>query len=240
MHAARRVTEQERRDAMEQRMDRWTFASSVSRLSSVRDGTMQTEPIVFVVDDDDSMRQGLASLIASAGLQVECFTSAQEFLLHRLPERPSCLVLDVRMPGPSGLDLQRVLSVAGRRLPIVFITAHDDVSMAVRAMKAGAVEFLPKPCRSEDLLHAVYQALQTDRLTRERQREVGIVQRRRNTLTVRERQVLDQIYSGRLNKQIAATLGVSENTIKAHRRHIMKKMGATTSAALLLMIQRLV
>jgi FixJ family two-component response regulator len=195
--------------------------------------------MVFVVDDDDSMREGLTSLIASDGLQVASFGSAQEFLLHPATARPSCLVLDVRMPGLSGLDLQRELATSGRDIPVVFITAHGDVATAVRAMKAGAVEFLPKPFRSEELLAAVHQALERDRLALEQRTLLAVIQQRRDSLTDRERQVMAQIAKGKLNKQVAAELGLSENTIKAHRRHIMRKMGAATFAELVLMIERL-
>jgi FixJ family two-component response regulator len=195
--------------------------------------------MVFVVDDDDSMREGLTSLIASDGLQVASFGSAQEFLQHPATARPSCLVLDVRMPGLSGLDLQRELATSGRDIPVVFITAHGDVATAVRAMKAGAVEFLPKPFRSEELLAAVHQALEQDRLALEQRTLLAVIQQRRDSLTDRERQVMAQIAKGKLNKQVAAELGLSENTIKAHRRHIMKKMGAATFAELVLMIERL-
>jgi FixJ family two-component response regulator len=200
---------------------------------------MQAQPVVFVVDDDTSMREGLDSLIASDGLQVECFASAQEFLLSPANEQPSCLVLDVRMPGLSGLDLQRQLATSGRRMPVVFITAHGDIPMAVRAMKAGAVEFLAKPFRSEELLGAIHQALEWDRLAIEQGAKLALIRERRDQLTDRERQVMEHIGRGKLNKQIAAELGVSENTIKVHRRHIMKKMSASTLTELVRIIDRL-
>jgi FixJ family two-component response regulator len=172
-------------------------------------------------------------------LRVVCFASAQEFLLHPVAMQPSCLVLDVRMPGVGGLELQHELVELGRQIPVVFITAHADIPTAVRAMKAGALEFLPKPFRSDELLAAIRQALERDRLALEQRTRMALIRERRDRLTDRERQVMVRIAGGRLNKQIAAELGVSENTIKAHRRHIMKKMGATTFAELILMIERL-
>jgi FixJ family two-component response regulator len=200
----------------------------------------QTEPIVFVIDDDASMRDALGALIASDGLRVVCFESAQEFLRHSAPDTlPSCLVLDVRMPGVGGLELQRKLVESGRQIPVVFITAHADIPTAVRAMKAGAMEFLPKPFRSDELLSAIRQALERDRKAVEQRTRLGLIRERRDRLTDRERQVMARIARGRLNKQIAAELGVSENTIKAHRHHIMKKMGAASFADLVLMIERL-
>ncbi len=202
-------------------------------------GLTQTEPVVFVVDDDASMREGLASLIASNGLRVECFASAQEFLRSSATAQPSCLVLDVRMPGLSGLELQRELAASDRHIPVIFITAHGDIPTAVRAMKAGAVEFLPKPFHGEDLLGAIQQALERDRRGIARQTELALIRKRWDRLTERERQVVVRIARGKLNKQIAAELGVSENTIKAHRHHIMRKMSASTFADLVLMIERL-
>ena len=199
----------------------------------------QAEPVVFVVDDDASVREGLSSLIASVGWRVECFASAQDFLRCPTNRQPSCLILDVRLPGLSGLDLQRELAVSGRHLPIIFITAHGDISMAVHAMKAGAVEFLPKPFRSEDLLEAIRQALEQDRHAIGQRTERALIRERLERLTDRERQVITRISQGKLNKQIAAELHVSENTVKAHRRHIMKKMGATTLPELVLMVVRL-
>jgi FixJ family two-component response regulator len=197
-----------------------------------------TEAVVFVVDDDVSMREALAGLIAANGLRVACFSSAQEFLLRPMDEAPACLVLDVRMPGVGGFELQRELAAAGREVPIIFITAHGDIPMAVRAMKAGAFEFLPKPIRGEDLLAAVEQALERDRRALAQRAEFARMRERRGRLTARERQVMERIGHGRLNKQIAAELGISENTIKAHRRHIMRKMGATNFAELVLMLER--
>lgn len=202
-------------------------------------GLTQTEPVVFVVDDDASMREGLASLIASNGLRVACFATAQEFLQSSVTAQPSCLVLDVRMPGLSGLDLQRELATSDRCIPVIFITAHGDIRTAVRAMKAGAVEFLPKPFHGDDLLAAIQQALERDRRGIAQRTELALIRKRWERLTGRERQVVVRIARGKLNKQIAAELGVSENTIKAHRHHIMKKMSAPTFAELVLMIERL-
>jgi FixJ family two-component response regulator len=199
----------------------------------------QTEPIVFVIDDDASMREALGTLIASDGLRVLCFASAHEFLRHPVGAQPSCLVLDVRMPGVGGLELQRELVQSGREIPVIFITAHADIATAVRAMKAGALEFLPKPFQSEELLSAIRHALERDRKAIEQRTRLALIRERRDRLSERERQVMVRISGGRLNKQIAAELGISENTIKAHRSHIMRKMGATTLAELLLMIERL-
>lgn len=185
------------------------------------------------------MREALAGLIAANGLRVECFPSAQEFLRHAQTGTPSCLVLDIRMPDVGGFELQHELAASGRDIPVIFITAHGDIPMAVRAMKAGAYEFLPKPFRSEDLLAAIAQALAHDQQARWRQTELGLLRKRRSRLTEREIQVMELIALGKLNKQIAAELGVSENTIKVHRRHIMKKMGAANFADLVRMIERL-
>jgi len=184
------------------------------------------------------MREALAGLIEASGLRVACFSSAQEFLLRPMDEAPACLVLDVRLPGGGGFDLQRELAAAGREMPIIFITAHADMSMAVRAMKAGAFEFLPKPIRAEDLLTAVWQALEGDRRALVQRAELVRMRERRGRLTARECQVMESIGHGRLNKQIAAELGISENTVKAHRRHIMSKMGARSFAELVLMLER--
>jgi FixJ family two-component response regulator len=191
------------------------------------------------VDDDVSMREALGGLISASGLRVECFASAQEFLRRRPSPGPSCVVLDVRMPGGGGFELQHELLASGRELPVIFITAHADIPMAVQAMKAGAFEFLAKPFRSEDLLAAIGQALERDRQERQRRAELASIRERRSRLTPRETQVLAGLARGKLNKQIASELGVSENTIKAHRRHLMKKMNAANFAELVLMIDRL-
>jgi FixJ family two-component response regulator len=194
-----------------------------------------------VVDDDVSMREALAGLIAANGLPVECYASAQEFL-QRSPARvlPACLVLDVRMPDVGGLELQRELVDLDRDIPVIFITAHGDIPTAVRAMKAGAFEFLPKPFRSEELLLAIRQALERDRQARLQRAEIAQIRERRSRLTPREVEVMSGIVRGRLSKQIAAELGVSENTVKVHRSHVMQKMQATNLAALALMLERLV
>lgn len=196
--------------------------------------------IVYVVDDDVSVREALASLIGSVALNVECFASPQEFLRRRKRDGPSCLVLDVRMPGVSGLDLQRELARMGQAIPIVFISAHGDIPMAVRAMKAGAVEFLAKPFRDEDLLDAIRQALDRDQAARARHAELAGVTSRYAQLTTRQRQIAAKIVEGRLNKQIAAELELSEHTIKIHRRRIMEKMGAANVASLVHLMEQLV
>jgi FixJ family two-component response regulator len=195
-------------------------------------------PTVFVIDDDASVREALASLLGSVALRVECFASAPEFLNRCGIEGPACLVLDVRMPGSSGLDLQRELAHAGQSIPIIFITAHGDIPMAVRAMKAGAVEFLTKPFRDEDLLDAIRHALDSDRSAKASRAELAGIRLRYGQLTARQRQIMKRIVEGKLNKQIAAELELSENTVKVHRRRIMARMGATNVAALVRMIER--
>lgn len=194
---------------------------------------------VFVVDDDASVREALASLLGSASIRVEVFASAREFLRHPRAEGPSCLVLDVSMPDLSGLDLQRELAAAAREIPIIFITAHGDVPTAVQAMKAGALEFLPKPFAEKALFDAIRHALERDRTDQARRAELAGLRERRERLTPREREVMAQIARGRRNKQIAAELGLSENTIKVHRHHIMEKMGAQTFGQLMQLIERL-
>lgn len=197
------------------------------------------DPIVFVVDDDLSVREALSSLIRSVGLRVETFASAQDFLRHQRPDATACLVLDVRMPGLSGLDLQRELAHAGERIPIIFITGHGDIPMSVRAMKAGAVEFLPKPFRDEDLLDAIREALERDQVARQQRAELAEIQDKYDTLTSREREVIVLIVKGMLNKQVAAELGITEITIKVHRRHILQKMRAKSLPALVRMVEKL-
>jgi FixJ family two-component response regulator len=193
-----------------------------------------------VIDDDVSMREALAGLIAANGLPVECYASAQAFLQQSPPSvLPACLVLDVRMPDVGGLELQRELVDLDRDIPVIFITAHGDIAMAVRAMKAGAFEFLPKPFRSEELLLTIRQALERDREARVHRAELALIRERRRRLTPREVEVMSGVVRGRLNKQIAAELGVSENTVKVHRSHVMQKMQATNLAALALMLERL-
>ena len=196
-------------------------------------------PIVFVVDDDPSVRRAIKRLIGSVGLQVELFASAQEFLQARHSEVPSCLVLDIRLPGISGLDFQRTLADADIHIPIIFVTAHGDIPMTVRAMKAGAVEFLTKPFRDQDLLDAVHVALERDRARRQQEAELGTLRKRLETLTPREREVLPLVVSGLLNKQIAAEIGTSETTVKVHRSQLMRKMGATSLAELVRLAERI-
>ena len=183
-------------------------------------------PTVFIVDDDRSMRQAVQDLVESVGLRAESFATGQEFLNRHLTSDPSCLVLDVRLPQMSGLDFQRRLNEIGMQIPIIFITAHGDVPMSVRALKSGAVEFLTKPFRDQDLLDAIQQALQRDREAREQQAEVHILDGRYQALTAREREVMGLVVSGMLNKQIASEIGASEATVKIHRGNVMQKMQA--------------
>jgi len=199
----------------------------------------ETDAMVFVVDDDASMRESLKNLIRSVGLRVELFASAQEFLRSERPDVPSCLVLDVRLPGLSGLDLQRRTSDAGMEVPIIFITGHGDIPMSVHAMKAGAIEFLTKPFRDQDLLDAIQQGLERDRKAREQLAAVEELRRRFASLTPRERAVMTRVVGGLLNKQIAAELGTSETTVKIHRHQVMQKMGAGSLPELVRMADRL-
>jgi FixJ family two-component response regulator len=196
-------------------------------------------PIVLVVDDDLSVREALSSLIRSVGLRVETFASAQEFLGFQRPDAPACLVLDVRMPGQSGLELQHELSRVNCQIPIIFITGHGDIPMTVRAMKAGAVDFLPKPFRDQDLLDAIALSLERDEATRRQRAELAEVQARYDTLTPREREVIDLIMRGMRNKQSAAELGITEITVKVHRHNAMHKMAARSVPALVGMVERL-
>jgi FixJ family two-component response regulator len=197
------------------------------------------EPIVFVVDDDSSVRETLADLIASVGLSVLAFKSAQEFLESRRPDAPACLVLDVRLPGLSGLDLQRELLSTQAQIPIIFITGHGDIPMSVRAMKEGAVEFLPKPFRDQDLLDAIQHAIEIDRVARRERTIVAEVRRCYESLTKREREVMNLVVSGLLNKQIAGRLGSSETTVKMHRGQIMHKMKAQSAVQLARMAEKI-
>jgi FixJ family two-component response regulator len=194
---------------------------------------------VFVIDDDAGVRLALESLISSVGLRVACFASPAEFLRRRHTDSPSCLVLDVRLPGLSGLDLQRQLADTAYRIPIIFVTAHGDVSMAVQAMKGGAVEFLSKPFRDQELLDAIWHALDLDQAAKVRSAELDSVQSRVARLTQRQRQIMTFMLDGRLNKQIAAELELSENTVKVHRRRIMERMRAANFAELFHMIELL-
>ena len=196
-------------------------------------------PVVFVVDDDASVRSSLKFLLGTVGLHVESFDSADSFLRKSLPDAPGCLVLDVRLPGLSGLDFQRELAAKKINIPIVFLTGHGDIPMSVRAMKAGAIEFLTKPFRDQDLLDAVRIALERDRARREEEKEVVILQRRFDSLTPRERDVISMVVSGMLNKQIADQLGTAESTVKVQRSRALEKMHAESLVALVRMVEKL-
>ena len=199
----------------------------------------ETKPIVFVVDDDLSVRRTTERLIRSIGLEVQTFTSAREFLKSSRPEGPACLVLDVRMPGLSGMDLQRELARSEIHIPIIFLTAHGDIPMSVRAMKEGAAEFLTKPFRSRSLLDAVRAAIDRDRAASKERSEIEALRRRYEQLTPREREVLPLVAAGLLNKQVADKLATTERTIKFHRAHIMQKTHAESVADLVRMVEKL-
>ncbi len=199
----------------------------------------ELQSIVFVVDDDPAMRNALTNLFRSVGLRAEVFGSAPELLQSKLPDVASCLVLDIRLPGLSGLDFQTELAKANIRIPVIFVTGHGDIPMTVRAMKAGAVDFLTKPFRDQDMLDAVARAIERDRKRRENERIVSDVQARFESLTPREREVLALVTAGLMNKQIATEIGLAEITVKIHRGHIMKKMGARSLADLVRMAEML-
>jgi FixJ family two-component response regulator len=196
-------------------------------------------PTVFVVDDDASLRRAIKRLVESVGLHVELFASAHEFLQAKRPDAASCLVLDIRLPGISGLDFQRELSDSNIHIPIIFISAHGDIPMTVRAMKAGAVEFLTKPFRDQDLLDAIHQGLERDHARRAQETEVANLRERFESLTPRERELLPWVVSGLLNKQIADAIDASEATVKAHRSQLMRKMGASSMADLVRMTEKM-
>ncbi len=200
---------------------------------------VESEAIVFVVDDDPSMRKALSNLFRSVGLRAEVFGSARELLESELPEVASCLVLDIRLPGPSGLDFQAELAKADIQIPIIFMTGHGDIPMTVKAMKAGAVDFLTKPFRDQDMLDAVAIAIERDRTRRKDEKIVAELRAVFETLTARERDVLALVASGLMNKQIAAEIGLAEITVKIHRGHIMRKMGAKSLADLVRMAEML-
>jgi len=201
--------------------------------------TLAAVPTVFVIDDDALVRTAIQGMLKSVSLQSETFGTPQEFLHGKRPDGPSCLVLDVRLPGVNGLDFQRELAEAGIRIPIIFITGHGDIPMTVKAMKSGAVEFLTKPFRDQDLLDAIQLGLERDRARRQREGEIAVLQERFESLTQREREVTAMVVEGKLNKQIAAEIGTTENTVKVHRSRAMEKMQAQSLADLVRMVEKL-
>ena len=196
-------------------------------------------PLIYIVDDDSSIREGVADLLRSVGLQVETFASPKEFLDSKRPDVPGCLILDIRLPGPSGLELQRVLTSSDSQLPIIFISGHGDIPMSVRAIKSGAIEFLTKPLNDQQLLDAVHAAIEQDRARRQEGRTLAKLRLRFDTLTQREREILSLVVSGKPNKQIAAHLGLSEMTVKVHRSQAMHKMQAKSVIDLVRMTDKL-
>ena len=201
--------------------------------------TTEALPTVFIVDDDRGLRQAIHDLVESVGLRAESFASGEDFLRAKRMNRPSCLVLDVRLPQMSGLDFQQRLTETGIQIPIIFITAHGDIPMSVRALKSGALEFLTKPFRDQDLLDAIHQALERDRVAREQESEIHNLQERVRTLTAREQEVMSLVVSGMLNKQIASEIGTSEATVKIHRGNVMRKMKAGSVVDLVRMADKL-